>query len=526
MSSVTLPGAVAGLALCIVLAAFLLCAACTSTGPSTAAPPGFESDLEKITSQPQYAHAIWGIIVTDPATGKTLYAKNADQMFVPASSTKLFSSAAVLEALGPDYRFTTPVYAAGAVDKSGALDGNLVLVATGDPEMGGRTLSDGTVEFMDSDHSESHALLTVTDPVAGLDDLARQVKASGISTARDVVIDDRLFAPFAMENVGMVSPIVVNDNMVDVSVTAGSPGSAPVVTMRPQSPLYRIENRATTGQAGSASSLEVGESEVGTIIVAGAIPAGAGTLNQSVHVTDPAAFARSLFIGSLRKQGVNVTAPATGDNPAAKLPAAGSYAGTKKVASLISPTLAEDVKLTLKVSQNYHANHYVMLLALADNKTSFYDGMDKEGRVLQSIGLDTTQVMLSDGAGGDRVNHVTPEAAAQLLTLVQKRPYAKEFIKAQPILGVDGSTVHHCRAGNPACGKVYAKTGTFSIPDFLNGGRSILTSKALAGYVDTKSGSRQVFAIYVNNVPLSGTVTQDSVGTDIGSIAGLVYQYY
>jgi D-alanyl-D-alanine carboxypeptidase/D-alanyl-D-alanine-endopeptidase (penicillin-binding protein 4) len=220
---------------------------------------------------------------------------------------------------------------------------------------------------------------------------------------------------------------------------------------------------------------------------------------------------------------VAVTAAAGGDNPVAELPAQGKYADAKKVAELTSPSLSEDVKLTLKVSQNMHANYYIMLLALSENRTGFYDGMEKEGKVLRALGLDTTAVMLGDGAGGDRVDHVSPRAAAQLLRLTGTRPYADAFVKAQPILGVDGTTAGHCRPGNPACGRVYAKTGTFVYPDPLNG-QDILISKALAGYIDAKSGKRLVFAAYVNNVPLSDTVTADTVGTDLGSIAGLIYR--
>lgn len=518
------------LILLFLCAVAVLGAGCT-TAPSAPAPSAFETDLAKITAQPAYAHASWGLIIADPATGKTLYAKNAEQMFVPASSTKLFSSTAVLEALGPGYRFKTPVYAVGA-DGSGNSGVNLVLVATGDPEMGGRTLPDGTVEFMNVDHSETGALLTKTDPVSGLDDLARQVKAAGITKVSDVVIDDTLFPPVPLENSPLISPIVINDNLLDVSITPGAAGAAPALAMRPQTAAYRLENRATTGPAGSLSTLALAEGPEGTIVVTGSIPAGTGTINQSAPVNKPSAFARTLFIEALGRQGVSVTAPATGANPAALIPAAAAlipaaaaYTGAKKVAELTSPPLSEDVKLTLKVSQNLHANHYIMLLALADNKTGFYDGMDKEGRVLKGIGLDTTGVTFGDGAGGDRVDRVTPQAAAQLLTLVSARPYADAFVAAQPVLGVDGTTANHCRAGNPACGRVYAKTGTFVIPDFLNG-QFVMPSKALAGYVDAKSGRRLVFAVYVNNVPLSDTVTVDTIGTDLGSIAGLIYQNY
>jgi serine-type D-Ala-D-Ala carboxypeptidase/endopeptidase (penicillin-binding protein 4) len=400
-----------------------------------------------------------------------------------------------------------------------------VLVASGDPTMGGRTLPDGTIEFADTDHSESGAFLTKTDPVAGLNDLARQVKTAGITKVSDVVIDDRLFDKVQGEFMATLSPIVINDNLVDLSVTPGANGTPPSVVMRPETSLYRLDNRVTTGPAGSKTSLDAGEEPAGTIVVVGTIAADAGTVNTTASVLNPAVYARTLFIEALERQGVDVTAPVTGDNPAKKLPAAGSYSSTKKVAELTSPPLSEDVKLTLKVSQNMHANYYIMLLALSGNKTSFNDGMTKEGNVLRALGLDTTAVSLGDGAGGDRVDHISPGAAAQLLTLMSKRPYAEQYIKAQPILGVDGSSVHHCAAGNPACGRVYAKTGTYNYPDPLNG-RAVLLSKGLAGYVDTTSGKRLVFAEYVNNVPISDTVTADTVGTDLGSIAGLIYKNY
>jgi len=515
----------AGIITSILIVVLLVAAGCSGTAGQTASPStALEKNISSITSAPQYAHASWGLIVIDPSTNRTLYEKNADEMFAPASTTKLFSSSAVLAALGPDYRVTTPVYATGTLGADGTLDGNLVLVAKGDTTMGGRTLPDGTIEYTNTDHSESGATLTTIDPLAGLNDLANQVKAAGITRVSDVVIDDRLFANYQGDYMALLSPIVINDNLVDLSVTPTTPGSAPSVVIRPETSLYKFDNRATTGPAGSATALDAGE-EAGTIILVGNIAADAGTVNTTAAVTDPAAFARSLFIGALEREGVTVAAPATGNNPAAKLPAAESYGSKKMVANLTSPPLAEDVKLTLKVSQNMHANYYIMLLALSENKTSYSDGMTKEGNVLRSLGLDTTGAMLGDGAGGDRVDHVSPRTVAELLTLMSRQPYADRFVKAQPILGVDGSTVGHCAAGNPACGHVYAKTGTYNYPDPLNGG-NVLLSKGLAGYVDTKSGKQLVFAAYVNNVRLNETVTADTVGTDLGSIAGMIYEEY
>lgn len=453
-----------GVILGILLVALLAAAGCTSTSRTTSGQSPFESELSTITTAPRYAHASWGIIVVEPATGITLYEKNADEMFVPASTTKLFSSAAVLEALGPDHRFVTPVYATADPGSDGTVNGDLVLVASGDPSMGGRTLPDDTVEFMNMDHGDANALegavLTTTDPLSGLDDLASQVKASGITKVSDVVIDDRLFEMIDQEGMDILSPVVINDNRVDITITPGAPGAAPSLAMRPQTSAYRLANKVTTGPAGAPLSIAMKEDPAGTILVSGTIAADAGPVNQTCSVRTPVAFARTLFIEALERKGVDVAAQATGDNPVKKIPEAGSYAGARKVATLTSPPLSEDTKLTLKVSQNMHANYYIMLIAVAEGKTGFYDGMKEEGRILKSLGLDTAATTLGDGAGGNSVNRVSPRAAAQLLTLMMKRPYAEKYVKGQPILGVDGSLALACKAGNPACGHVYAKTGT------------------------------------------------------------------
>lgn len=518
-----------GIIIGILLCAFLAATGCTATGGAGPKTSSFETDLTKMISAPRYAHASWGLIVVDPVTGKTLYEKNADEMFQPASTTKIFTSSAVIEMLGADYRFVTPVYATADTDSSGTMNGNLVLVASGDPDLGGRTLPDGTIAYTNIDHGDANALggaiLTPTDPVAGLDELASQVKASGINDVSDVIIDDRLFVTTDLGKAYVISPIIVNDNLVDIVITPGSPGTAAPLAMRPQTAAYLLKSTVTTGPAGTPLAVGITEDPAGTIVVSGTIASDAGPVNQTYSVKTPTAFARTLFIESLKREGVAVAANTTGDNPTARLPAAGRYAGARRVAHLTSPPLSEDVKLTLKVSQNMHADTYIMLVAAGSNKTGFYEGMREEGKILKTLGLDTSSLSLGDGEGGVEEDRVSPRSAAQLLTIMTTRPYAERYVHALPILGVDGSLASSCTAGNPACGHVYAKTGTTGSYNPLND-QGILLVKSLAGYVDAKSGKQIVFAVYVNNVPYSDIHDMMTVGDDLGSIAGLIYEYY
>ncbi len=139
----------------------------------------------------------------------------------------------------------------GTVDDLGKLNGNLVLVASGDPDMGGRTLPDGTIAYTNIDHGDANALggaiLTPTDPLAGLDDLALQVKASGITEVSDVAIDDRLFTTTDLGKTFVISPISINDDQIDITITPADPGAAPSLAMRPQTAAYPLVNTVTTG---------------------------------------------------------------------------------------------------------------------------------------------------------------------------------------------------------------------------------------------------------------------------------------
>ena len=109
-------------------------------------------------TQPRYAeYTQWGIYVADRETGEVVSDFNSIQRYVPGSTTKLFPAAVVLTAYGPEFRFQTPVYRRGDV-VDGALDGDLILVASGDITMGGRDQPDGTLAHGNIDHTDTNAV--------------------------------------------------------------------------------------------------------------------------------------------------------------------------------------------------------------------------------------------------------------------------------------------------------------------------------------------------------------------------------
>src|SRR5436190_19923726 len=118
-------------------------------------PPALEQRIKEIMSRPEFAHSRFGIEFYSLDTGKVLYELNSQQLFVPGSTTKLLTEGTILELLGGDYRFHTRVYRTGPIKKDGSstLEGDIVIVASGDPNLSGRIQPDDTLAFETMDHS-------------------------------------------------------------------------------------------------------------------------------------------------------------------------------------------------------------------------------------------------------------------------------------------------------------------------------------------------------------------------------------
>ncbi len=173
-----------------------------------------------------YTAARWSYLVVDPETDEVIYSNQADTFMFLASQTKHFTVGTVFNDLGVDRKVTTPVYATAA-PAGGTLTGDLVLVGSGDLALGGRNADQAKFDFATDgiDHVYADALpgavLAPGNPLAGLDAMAEQVAASGVTRVDgDVLVDPRLWETYDTVE-GLVPSIFVNDNLVDIQAITG-----------------------------------------------------------------------------------------------------------------------------------------------------------------------------------------------------------------------------------------------------------------------------------------------------------------
>lgn len=505
----------------------------TPAGTSVAA-SGLPDPIKAVMSKSRYANATWSLLATDLTTGESFYELNADQMSLTGSTRKLFSVGSALNGLGADYRTTTPVYRTGAVD-GGTLDGNLVLVGQGDLTFGGRRIDANTIQVTDLDHGDANSIgtaqLTPQDPLYGIDQLAAQVKAAGITTVKgDVAVDDRFFKPYRVPNGNLlITPILVNENLVDVTITPTQAGQPATVEYRPKTAAFTIESTVTTGAPGSPETVKLSDDNLITCLgqagckgtITGSIPQdykspviGEPMMVRTFRIEDPSTFARTAFIESLQRQGVTVTAAPVTPNPSSALPVSPTYTDDTKVAAFTSPPFAQDAKLILKVSLNLGANLSLSLFGESKDANTIEDALANERKVLVGeYGVNGDQFNFPTNGSGSPDSQAAPRALVQMLDKMASSPVAADYQAALPIMGVDGSLVAS-GVNTPGKGRVFAKPGT-TVQQSPDGTGLELKAQSLAGYIETKSGRKLAYAVMVNN---AGAIDPAEVASSVGEV--------
>ena len=448
--------------------------AVSSAAAERAGSGGLQGAIDRIVDRPAFAGAFWGIEVRSLKTGKVLYARNAEKNLKPASTLKVVTTAAALDAFGPDARLRTTVETAARRDGTGRILGDVYLVGRGDPELSGHFADDRSA--------------------AGFEELADALKSAGVRRIEGRLVGheglfkgDRRGFDWAWGDLvwrygAEVSALSFNDNAAILSVGAGERAGDPVVVDRtPVTAYYSVVSTATTSAAGASSDLVL-ERDLGSSVVrlSGTFPMGEEPEELGVALEDPALYAATVFGEVLESKGIHVLGKvATSSDP---LPP-----GVRVLAAHDSPPLSEILKGVNKPSQNLHAEMLLRLLgARVKGAGTVEAGHAAVTEFLRRSGVSPQGWALQDGSGLSRSDLVQVHGMVDLLVAMDRHRYAAAFKDSLPIGGVDGTLEHRMR-GTPAQGRVFAKTGT------------IRHVNALDGYATTRGGDRLAFAIVVNH---------------------------
>jgi len=471
-------------ALCM-LAGGLGCSKAAPATPATLLTPlqRLRQDLSATTRSPGVERAAWGVIVHSLDRDERLFELNPRTLLVPASTAKIVSLATAAESVGWDFRYETTVRAAGPVT-GGVLRGDLLVVGSGDPSIGGRGGPDMT-------------------------SLVDAIKAAGVTRIEGRVIgdDDAIEEPrpqlaWTWDDLGYPSGALFGalnfaENRAAITVVPGKlAGDPPTVLAQPDAGHRPLINRAVTGAAGSTQLLwpeqRPGEP---VLTIAGSIPVSATAAALSIAVGNPTLWFANALRNRLEAAGIQVTGGAADIDDVMPRP---DRAAVTILFTHRSPTLAEIAQPLMKDSINLYGEAAMRLNVAPGTFPTNDAALEGLRRRLEAWGIPAADQQLIDGSGLSRRDVITPEALLAVLRRMHAADGASPFMTALPIAGIDGSLTNRMR-GTAAERNVRAKTGTMS------------NIRSLAGYVTTADGERLAFVTIVNNFEGPGVVANQAI---------------
>ncbi|MBW8875115.1 MAG: D-alanyl-D-alanine carboxypeptidase/D-alanyl-D-alanine-endopeptidase [Acidobacteria bacterium] len=452
-----------------------------------AAPAWAQSALDQAVAA-EVAHAqreagAVGVSIVELSTGAAVYSYNPSEARVIASNSKLFTTAAALDTLGPGYQFETRFLMRGAV-ADGVLRGDLGVVGAGDPQISGREY-DG-------------------DPFGAFRPWAAALREKGVRRITgDLYLAHGLFEALRIHPdwprdqlaewyEAPVAALSFSDNCVLVRVSPGRAAGQPaVVETVPPIPVFRVDNSTSTRAKRRGTKLFVGRTD-DLLTVRGTIDVSSGPFETWVTVPDPVAYFGQALRAALAEEGIAIDG---GLRPVDQLPGP-----VWQRVAVHRSDLVTAIRTTNKHSQNFYAESLAKQVgARRCGQGSWSEGVKAIGELMASIGVPPGELRMVDGSGMSRENQASPRAITTLLRHMFFHPAAAEFAQSLPYSGEDMKSWKRRLAAPPYFGNVFAKTGTLS------------GVSALSGYARAVSGKSYAFSILLNGTRGDSHTDQDRI---------------
>ncbi len=439
-----------------------------------AAPPAVDLDALNAAVNAQVRGALHvapqlGVEVADVASGAPVYTYDADELRIPASNTKLFTTSAALATLGPGYVFETPLLARGRVE-GGVLHGDLAVVGAGDPTISERFTGDGYSAFRP---------------------WAAALRERGIGRVEgDLLLVDGFFEgreihpdwptdQLAHWYEAPIAALSFNDNCVWVQVSPSKSGHARV-DVRPHLGLFPVQNLTqVSGSRRSHQVIVTRRPEASEIEVRGSVYRGASPLDTWITVPDPVAYFGAALTQALGQEGVALR----GETRALERLPAGAW---ERIAAHRTSLLTA-IEVANKRSQNFYAESLLKTLGAEHcGDGSWRGGLEAVAEFLERAGIEPGSYHMVDGSGMSRANRFSADQVVRLLRHMYAHRWGEELVRSLPASGEMGASLEKRLTEAPYRGNVFAKTGT------LDG------VSALSGFARARSGRLYVFSILAN----------------------------
>jgi serine-type D-Ala-D-Ala carboxypeptidase/endopeptidase (penicillin-binding protein 4) len=445
---------------------------------SGAATPGpvesLHQDFNRIFGGQAFGRMQWAVVVQSLATGETIFSENPSKLMLPASNMKIVTLAAAAERLGWDFTYeTTLVTSAPVVD--GVLRGDLIIVGSGDPTIGGREGSATRVFEAWADRLQAD----------GITQIAGRIVADARAFDRETLGAGWAWDYLAESYAAGVSALQFNESVADIAIRPGSSAGAPAfIEVRPIESGLILDRHVTTSASGGPD-LDVSRLPGSNrLVVTGTIPVGSKEVVRAVTVDRPALYFARMLREVLTARGIRVNNAAVEYEEAYPVPPA---APTRVLLAHRSAPLSEFARVLMKVSQNQYAETLLRTLGARPGPGTAVAGRAAVREVLDTWHVPQDAYVQADGSGLSRYNYVCAEMLVTILRQMYTDPRHREsFIATLPVGGQDGSIARRF-VGTAAAGNVHAKTG------------SISNVRALSGYVTTLDGEPFVFSIIANH---------------------------
>lgn len=460
----------------------------------------FKKEVEKLLQDSNFLTSHIGIVVKSLKNGERLFSVNEDKLFIPASNTKLFTTAAALELLGNKYRFNTGIYVNGEISYS-TIYGDLVIKGGGDPTFSGRFYN-GDMFKVFNDWADSLIDMGITNIRGNIvgDDNFFDENSYGIGWSRDY------------ESYWYAAPsgaLSFNDNCVDITIFYNKNLDSVIVRHSPEIRGITVINEIIPVSPGEASTnIDVyREPNSNKIKVFGTFSRTNDTLKTYASIYNPTYFTLNALKNRLEARGIRVIGYVVDIDDYSKEI---DYENAIQLFNYYSPTLYEIVKVINKGSQNFYSEQLLKVLgAELKGLGSVENGVNACKDWFSLVGLNPEHILMYDGSGLSPLNRVTPNQIVKLLEIMYKSKNFAYFFNSLPIAGIDG-TLSRRMKNSIAENRVRAKTGFISF------------ARNLSGYARTLDNEDIAFSILINNfnVPVKLVENlQDKICNLISSIS-------